>query len=228
MRAPGLHPPPTLPPASPCLSPSPTLSGVLNRAEWVKFVGLFFNREKEASQIFEGLKAEYLATKASKTTAPVVLLRWCVGFWCRVLCFRRKAGCSPTKACAEAWVVLDCSAARSWGWLRRPRGLALHRFTSSCRFRFILPRRLPQAAAASSAADKPVVAWASHFVYPGSEWPGGAGAGGGWQMGRSHGCRMHVGVGAPPSTPRAVPPPRSPPTTAALFCPTPPWHAVAQ
>lgn len=33
------------------------------------------------------------------------------------------------------------------------------------------PCHLLQAAAASSTADKkPVVAWASHFMYPGSEW----------------------------------------------------------
>lgn len=29
----------------------------------MKFLGLFFNREREASQVFEGIKAEYEATK---------------------------------------------------------------------------------------------------------------------------------------------------------------------
>lgn len=50
--------------------------GVLNRAEWVKFVALFFNQERAASDIFAALKAEYEATKASATsnaaTKPVV------------------------------------------------------------------------------------------------------------------------------------------------------------
>lgn len=50
--------------------------GALNRAEWIKFVGLFFNREKEASDVFEGVKGEYEATKAAATSAaadkPVV------------------------------------------------------------------------------------------------------------------------------------------------------------
>jgi hypothetical protein len=41
----------------------PTPAGALNRAEWVKFVGLFFNREREASDVFEGIKAEYEATR---------------------------------------------------------------------------------------------------------------------------------------------------------------------
>lgn len=38
-------------------------AGTLNRAEWVKFVGLFFNREADASAVFDGIKAEYEATK---------------------------------------------------------------------------------------------------------------------------------------------------------------------
>ncbi|PRW56963.1 flagellar associated [Chlorella sorokiniana] len=50
--------------------------GVLNRAEWVKFVGLFFNQERAASDIFAAIKAEYEATKASATSGaakkPVV------------------------------------------------------------------------------------------------------------------------------------------------------------
>ncbi|KAI7839391.1 hypothetical protein COHA_006792 [Chlorella ohadii] len=50
--------------------------GVLNRAEWVKFVALFFNQERAASDIFTALKAEYEATKASAASStgkkPVV------------------------------------------------------------------------------------------------------------------------------------------------------------
>lgn len=50
---------------SPCPPPCPfTLPpGVLNRAEWVKFVALFFNQERAASDIFAAIKAEYEATK---------------------------------------------------------------------------------------------------------------------------------------------------------------------
>lgn len=57
-------------PRCPHISPCP--AGVLNRAEWVKFVALFFNQERAASDIFAALKAEYEATK--------------VGWWCVVLC----------------------------------------------------------------------------------------------------------------------------------------------
>lgn len=50
--------------------------GVLNRAEWVKFVALFFNQERAASDIFAAIKAEYEATKAAATSStskkPVV------------------------------------------------------------------------------------------------------------------------------------------------------------
>jgi hypothetical protein len=38
-------------------------AGALNRAEWIKFVGLFFNLEKEATDVFDAIKAEYDATK---------------------------------------------------------------------------------------------------------------------------------------------------------------------
>ncbi len=51
-------PDPPLPAACP-----PAPAGVLNRAEWVKFVALFFNQERAASDIFTALKAEYEATK---------------------------------------------------------------------------------------------------------------------------------------------------------------------
>ena len=38
-------------------------TGLLNRAEWVKFLALFLNRDAAASQAFDGIKAEYEATK---------------------------------------------------------------------------------------------------------------------------------------------------------------------
>ncbi len=34
----------------------------LGRAEWIKFVAMFFNKEKEADSVFSGIEREYLAT----------------------------------------------------------------------------------------------------------------------------------------------------------------------
>jgi hypothetical protein len=39
--------------------------GILNRAEWLKFLGLFFNRERAASDTFNAIKTEYERVKAS-------------------------------------------------------------------------------------------------------------------------------------------------------------------
>jgi hypothetical protein len=39
------------------------MTGTLNRAEWVKFLGLFFNMEKEASMYFDTVKAQYTSMK---------------------------------------------------------------------------------------------------------------------------------------------------------------------
>lgn len=36
----------------------------LGRAEWIKFVALFFNKEKEADSVFNGIEKEYLSTLA--------------------------------------------------------------------------------------------------------------------------------------------------------------------
>ena len=33
--------------------------GPLNRAEWIKFVSLFFNKEAEANALFDNITAEY-------------------------------------------------------------------------------------------------------------------------------------------------------------------------
>ncbi|KAL4424905.1 hypothetical protein ABPG77_002128 [Micractinium sp. CCAP 211/92] len=49
--------------------------GALNRAEWIKFVALFFNLEKNASDIYDAIQARYEATKAAAagaSTKPVV------------------------------------------------------------------------------------------------------------------------------------------------------------
>ena len=38
-------------------------AGTLNRAEWVKFLGLFFNKEKEASNYFDSVEKQYNTIK---------------------------------------------------------------------------------------------------------------------------------------------------------------------
>ena len=43
--------------------------GMLARAEWIKFVAAFFNLEAHANRVFEKIKAEYDATKASAAAA---------------------------------------------------------------------------------------------------------------------------------------------------------------
>ena len=43
--------------------------GVLNRAEWVKFLGIFFNKDKYASTVFDGIKTEYNSVKAAALKA---------------------------------------------------------------------------------------------------------------------------------------------------------------
>lgn len=43
--------------------PSRCPAGALNRAEWIKFVALFFNLEKNASDIYDAIQARYEATK---------------------------------------------------------------------------------------------------------------------------------------------------------------------
>lgn len=47
----------------------------LGRAEWIKFMGLLFNKEKEADSIFNVIEEEYLNTaeKAQETEKPTVL-----------------------------------------------------------------------------------------------------------------------------------------------------------
>jgi ABC-type Fe3+-hydroxamate transport system substrate-binding protein len=43
--------------------------GTLARAEWIKFVAPFFNKEVEANQIFANISAAYNATKEAATAA---------------------------------------------------------------------------------------------------------------------------------------------------------------
>ena len=38
-------------------------AGALNRAEWIKYLGLFFNKESQASDLFDAIVKEYDATK---------------------------------------------------------------------------------------------------------------------------------------------------------------------
>lgn len=45
--------PPT-PPLTACIC-----TGPLNRAEWIKFVSLFFNKEAEANALFDNITSEY-------------------------------------------------------------------------------------------------------------------------------------------------------------------------
>ena len=37
----------------------PRSAGLLNRVEWLKFLGLFFNREREATQLFNDKAAHF-------------------------------------------------------------------------------------------------------------------------------------------------------------------------
>ena len=39
--------------------------GVLNRAEWIKFLGMFFNLDGAATQTFNSINASYYQTKAN-------------------------------------------------------------------------------------------------------------------------------------------------------------------
>lgn len=43
--------------------------GVLNRAEWIKFLGLFFNKDKYASDVFEGIQKQYTSAKEAALKA---------------------------------------------------------------------------------------------------------------------------------------------------------------
>jgi hypothetical protein len=45
--------------------------GALNRAEWIKFVSVFFNKEIEANAIFDKITERYNAIKTAATSTPV-------------------------------------------------------------------------------------------------------------------------------------------------------------
>ena len=38
-------------------------AGVLNRAEWIKFLGLFFNQDALASQVFNNINSSYYSIR---------------------------------------------------------------------------------------------------------------------------------------------------------------------
>ena len=44
---------------------TPSCAGPLNRAEWIKFLGLFFNLDAVATEAFDGINSSYYQTKAS-------------------------------------------------------------------------------------------------------------------------------------------------------------------
>ena len=62
------------------MPPRPTrhASGLLNRAEWLKFAAAFFNKEPEANRVFEGIKSRFeaivekVAAVEKGTALPVV------------------------------------------------------------------------------------------------------------------------------------------------------------
>ncbi len=53
-----------------CSKPTVCLSaGALNRAEWIKFLGTFFNLDAEATAYFNGVVQAYNATKVNPVTS---------------------------------------------------------------------------------------------------------------------------------------------------------------
>ena len=58
--------------------------GMLHRAEWLKFVSTFFNKEPEANRVFEGIQERYTATQNAASaarlagTAPALRMAWIV------------------------------------------------------------------------------------------------------------------------------------------------------
>jgi iron complex transport system substrate-binding protein len=73
----------------------------LGRAEWIKFVSVFFNKEKEANEYFDRIEAEYLALKdlAATEEKPTVFLNnnyrgtwYMAGGESYVACFLSDAG----------------------------------------------------------------------------------------------------------------------------------------
>lgn len=52
--------------------------GVLNRVEWLKFIGLFFNKEREASEAFDAIRTSYESTvqAIALNDAPKPIVAW--------------------------------------------------------------------------------------------------------------------------------------------------------
>ena len=125
-----------------------TRAGTLNRAEWVKFLGLFFNLEAEASEIFAGVQAEYEATK---------VWRW-----------RHRGSSSSNNSCR--------GRSRRAVWKRRrSRGQALQAAgwrgvpsAAPANTLALAPLLCVQSeATAASQAKKPVLAWIQFFEFEG-------------------------------------------------------------
>jgi len=62
--------------------------GALQRAEWVKFVGMFFNRELQAERLYDDVAATYTALKeaASAVGGPKAVVAWCSHYSASVSC----------------------------------------------------------------------------------------------------------------------------------------------
>ena len=45
-------------------------TGVLNRAEWFKFLGMFFNMDAAANELFDSINSSYYATAAEVVPGP--------------------------------------------------------------------------------------------------------------------------------------------------------------
>lgn len=50
----------------------PFLAGSLNRAEWLKFMGLFFNMDDFANTVFDEINSTYYANSATYTSAAAM------------------------------------------------------------------------------------------------------------------------------------------------------------
>jgi hypothetical protein len=125
-------------------------AGTLNRAEWVKFLGLFFNKETEASQYFATVERQYNRLKVgtqfdmvdwhcipthesvSRCTLSTPLMMFCHTSWGMHVH-------SALTCLVECWAACNC-------WCP---GV--------------------QTTAAAN-ANKPTVAWISHFVFAPDEY----------------------------------------------------------
>ena len=67
---------------TPCSGPRPLLPGAINRAEWVKYLGLFFNLDRVASEYFDSVEAQFeemaeaVAAAAANASEAAPLVAW--------------------------------------------------------------------------------------------------------------------------------------------------------